>query len=94
MGVPEEVGGDAPVERTRAHAQAPSTAMAPAMQSAPDHGRLRRTAVCREARGGRAEGRWRATTPPATSSGRIAESVLAGDLEVFDAVEDEVHPGD
>ena len=39
------------------------------MQSAPDHGRLRRTAVCREAWGGRAESRWRATTPPATSSG-------------------------
>ncbi len=26
--------------------------------------------------------------------GGIAEGVLAGDLEVLDAVEDEVHPGD
>ena len=44
------------------------TRRAPATQTAPDHGVLRRTR--REARVGRAEIRWRATTPPATFSGR------------------------
>ena len=46
------------------------TRRAPATPAAPDHGVLRRTSVRRDAQGGRAEDPWRATTPPATSSGR------------------------
>ena len=50
--------------------RAPSDPRCKVRGPAPDHGVVRRTSVRREARGGRAEIRWRATTPPATSSGR------------------------